>query len=88
MAPRGAVAEWLGRGLQSLVHQFESGRRLFHVVFSIVAGIIPLVQASRMRVSSSWKPTETACMLWLIVAAIVIGWLAFLVLGHRVVISP
>src|SRR6266536_6158610 len=25
---RGAVAEWLGRGLQSLVHQFESGRRL------------------------------------------------------------
>jgi uncharacterized protein len=23
------VAEWLGRGLQSLVHQFESGRRLF-----------------------------------------------------------
>src|SRR6266576_3440693 len=29
MALRGAVAEWLGRGLQSLVHQFESGRRLF-----------------------------------------------------------
>src|SRR6266545_2439255 len=26
---RGAVAEWLGRGLQSLVHQFESGRRLY-----------------------------------------------------------
>src|SRR6266567_4650225 len=26
---RGAVAERLGRGLQSLVHQFESGRRLF-----------------------------------------------------------
>jgi hypothetical protein len=25
---RGAVAEWLGRGLQSLVHRFESGRRL------------------------------------------------------------
>src|SRR5262245_6603693 len=24
----GAVAEWLGRGLQSLVHQFDSGRRL------------------------------------------------------------
>jgi hypothetical protein len=22
------VAEWLGRGLQSLVHRFESGRRL------------------------------------------------------------
>src|SRR5919198_1634121 len=28
MAGRGAVAEWLGRGLQSLVHQFDSGRRL------------------------------------------------------------
>src|SRR5689334_1156954 len=28
IAPRGAVAEWLGRGLQSLVHQFDSGRRL------------------------------------------------------------
>jgi hypothetical protein len=28
-ARRGAVAEWLGRGLQSLVHQFDSGRRLF-----------------------------------------------------------
>ena len=24
----GAVAEWLGRGLQSLVQQFESARRL------------------------------------------------------------
>ena len=24
----GAVAEWLGRGLQSLVHRFDSGRRL------------------------------------------------------------
>jgi hypothetical protein len=28
MIRRGAVAEWLGRGLQSLVHQFDSGRRL------------------------------------------------------------
>jgi hypothetical protein len=27
----GAVAEWLGRGLQSLVHQFDSGRRLSRV---------------------------------------------------------
>jgi hypothetical protein len=26
---RGAVAEWLGRGLQSLAHQFDSGRRLY-----------------------------------------------------------
>jgi hypothetical protein len=25
----GAVAEWLGRGLQSLVQRFESARRLF-----------------------------------------------------------
>ena len=29
---RGDVAEWLGRGLQSLVHRFESGRRLFPAV--------------------------------------------------------
>lgn len=40
------------------------------------------------RVPNSWKPTESASMLWLIVAAILIGWLAFLVLGHPVVISP
>jgi hypothetical protein len=26
---QGAVAEWLGRGLQSLVQRFESARRLF-----------------------------------------------------------
>jgi hypothetical protein len=26
----GAVAEWLGRGLQSLVQRFESARRLEH----------------------------------------------------------
>src|SRR5687768_14649322 len=29
MVRRGAVAEWLGRGLQSLVQRFESARRLF-----------------------------------------------------------
>lgn len=29
MPGSGDVAEWLGRGLQSLVHQFESGRRLY-----------------------------------------------------------
>src|SRR5262249_11381765 len=34
-ARSGAVAEWLGRGLQSLVHRFESGRRLF---FPQIAG--------------------------------------------------
>ena len=28
MRSSGAVAEWLGRGLQSLAHQFDSGRRL------------------------------------------------------------
>jgi hypothetical protein len=28
MTRPGAVAEWLGRGLQSLAHQFDSGRRL------------------------------------------------------------
>ena len=29
MTRSGAVAEWLGRGLQSLVQRFESARRLF-----------------------------------------------------------
>jgi hypothetical protein len=29
MGSRGAVAEWLGRGLQSPVHRFDSGPRLF-----------------------------------------------------------
>ena len=28
MAPRGALAEWLGMGLQNPVHQFDSARRL------------------------------------------------------------
>jgi hypothetical protein len=28
MAARGDVAEWLGRGLQSLARRFDSGRRL------------------------------------------------------------
>jgi thiamine kinase len=32
MAVPGAVAEWLGRGLQSLAHQFDSGRRLVELV--------------------------------------------------------
>ena len=31
MGPRGAVAERLGRGLQSLVQRFESARRLYPV---------------------------------------------------------
>jgi len=40
------------------------------------------------HVPSSWKPTDTASILWLIVAAILIGWLALLVLGHPVLIFP
>ena len=28
LAPSGGVAEWLGRGLQSLAHRFDSGPRL------------------------------------------------------------
>ena len=28
IAPRGALAEWLGTGLQNLVRRFKSGRRL------------------------------------------------------------
>ena len=32
MGLRGDVAEWLGRGLQSLVQRFESARRLYRLV--------------------------------------------------------
>jgi hypothetical protein len=35
MVAAGAVAEWLGRGLQSLVHQFDSGRRLFSLTSAL-----------------------------------------------------
>lgn len=33
------MAEWLGRGLQSLVRRFESGSRLFAVVVRDLAGL-------------------------------------------------
>ena len=35
IALRGDVAEWLGRGLQSLVQRFESARRLHLIVRSV-----------------------------------------------------
>ena len=35
MRPPGDVAEWLGRGLQSLVQRFESARRLVTGIFRI-----------------------------------------------------
>ena len=35
------MAEWLGRGLQSLVRRFESGSRLFAVVVRDVAALPP-----------------------------------------------
>ena len=38
MACPGAVAEWLGRGLQSLVQQFESARRLLSCLAHPAAG--------------------------------------------------
>jgi hypothetical protein len=46
MARRGAVAEWLGRGLQSLVQRFESARRLFAKRSEL---ILPLFQPVRVE---------------------------------------
>jgi hypothetical protein len=49
--PPGAVAEWLGRGLQSLVHRFESGPRLF----SPGCGIITAVASFRAHVAFQFE---------------------------------
>ena len=38
----GAVAEWLGRGLQSLVQQFESARRLGLAWVGLPAAALPV----------------------------------------------
>src|SRR5688572_15374917 len=38
MAARGDVAEWLGRGLQSLVQRFESARRLARPTAALDSG--------------------------------------------------
>jgi hypothetical protein len=54
------VAEWLGRGLQSLVHQFESGRRLF--VRSLVAFLIAVAFAFGLsRDATSSAVAVSAC---------------------------
>jgi hypothetical protein len=36
----------------------------------------------------SWKPTDTAAMLWLFVAAGLLGWLVVLVSGHTIDFTP
>jgi hypothetical protein len=68
MPPPGDVAEWLGRGLQSLVQRFESARRLI--------GYRREPQASGRTVSiDRWRPEfyALARMVWLggIVGAVV-----------------
>jgi hypothetical protein len=42
----------------------------------------------RLRRRDDLQPTGTAMMLWLIVAAMLIGWVAELVFGHPVVLMP
>src|ERR1044072_296750 len=56
---RGAVAEWLGRGLQSLVHRFESGRRLCRCAQWTVTSTVPAPLASRPP-----RPSALATILW------------------------
>ena len=47
MTRPGAVAEWLGRGLQSLVQRFESARRLETSRLQVVSVIFGLTVARR-----------------------------------------
>ena len=35
-----------------------------------------------------WLLTEMAAMLWMIVAAMLLGWLVVIVVGHPVVLTP
>jgi hypothetical protein len=35
-----------------------------------------------------WMPTETAAMLWMIVVAMLLGWLVVIVVGHPVALTP
>jgi hypothetical protein len=59
MALRGAVAEWLGRGLQSLVHQFESGRRLSRAQVS-PPGRVCLYEVNPLREEREYAVREAA----------------------------
>jgi hypothetical protein len=56
----GAVAERLGRGLQSLVHRFESGPRLVPHESSRCSGLIPapLSTRAKSRAMSATLPTS------------------------------
>lgn len=51
--PPGDVAEWLGRGLQSLVHRFESGRGLRR---GRTSGSGPAASHRRCRSAALMKP--------------------------------
>jgi len=35
-----------------------------------------------------WKPSDTAPVLWLLVAAMLIGWLVVILVGHPVLLTP
>ena len=37
---KGPVAEWLGKALQKLLHQFESGRDLTHNIAPVISGAV------------------------------------------------
>ena len=68
MARPGAVAEWLGRGLQSLVQQFESARRLEACIhaglrafrFDVSAAVLTELVHSGPKFSSSRKCRQTS----------------------------
>src|ERR671919_3134611 len=56
MAARGDVAEWLGRGLQSLARRFDSGRRLARPTAALDSGWM-------RRVALMGLPVAAACLL-------------------------
>ncbi len=45
MQPHGDVAEWLRSGLQSRLHRFDSGRRLYWAFEGFWTGIAPIAEA-------------------------------------------
>jgi hypothetical protein len=42
----------------------------------------------RLRSREDWRVTETAAMLWVVVAAMVLGGVAEVAFGHPVVVMP
>jgi hypothetical protein len=42
----------------------------------------------RLKRDGEWHPSPAAEVLWLLVAATLLGWIAMIVFGHPVVLAP